>query len=146
MDFMELALRQARLAGSREEVPVGAVLVDASGVPLAADGNRTEAAFDASAHAELLVLRQAGQKLGSPRLTGTTLYVTLEPCPMCAAAIALFRVSRVVFGAYDSKGGGIVHGPRIFEAPGSLFRPEVAGGVRELECAALLRDFFAARR
>ena len=146
MDYMELALEQARLAVSRDEVPVGAVLVDASGIVLAADGNRTEAASDASAHAELLVLRAAGRSLGSPRLTGTTLYVTLEPCPMCAAAIGLFRVSRVVFGAYDSKGGGIVHGPRIFEAPGCLFRPEVAGGVRERECAALLRDFFAARR
>lgn len=146
MDFMELAFEQARLAGLRDEIPVGAVLVDATGVVLAADGNRTEAASDASAHAEILVMRAAAAKRGSPRLTGTTLYVTLEPCPMCAAAIGLFRLSRVVFGAYDVKGGGIVHGPRIFDAPGCLSRPEVAGGVREQECGALLRAFFATRR
>lgn len=142
MDAMELALQQARAAAARGEVPVGAVLLDPGGALLAADGNRTEATPDAAAHAEMLVLREGAQKLGSPRLPGCVLYVTLEPCPMCAAAIGLFRVGRVVFGAYDPKGGGIEHGPRVFDAPGCLHRPEWIGGVRETEAAALLRAFF----
>ena len=146
MDAMALALEQARLAAARGEVPVGAVLLDADGGVLAADGNRTEATPDAAAHAEMLVLREGARRLGSPRLPGCTLYVTLEPCPMCAAAIGLFRVGRVVFGAYDPKGGGVEHGPRVFDSPGCLHRPEVVGGVRETEAAALLRAFFAALR
>jgi cytosine deaminase len=146
MDAMAVALEQARQAGARGEVPVGAALLGPDGSLLAADGNRTEAAHDASAHAEMLVLRAAAARLGSPRLAGCTLAVTLEPCPMCAAAAGLFRVRKIVFGAYDPKGGGVEHGPRVFQWAGCLHRPEVVGGVREAECAALLQAFFAALR
>jgi tRNA(adenine34) deaminase len=146
MTPMDLALEEARAAARRGEVPVGAVLLDAEGQVLAAAGNRTEADHDASAHAEMLVLRAAGQRLGSPRLTGCTLVVTLEPCPMCAAAISAFRVATLIFGAYDPKGGGVEHGARIFAASSCHHRPEVVGGVREAECGELLRAFFAERR
>jgi len=145
-DKMQIALTQARRAAVRGEVPVGAVLLDGAGNVLAQDGNRTEELHDASAHAEMLVLRAAAKLRASPRLPDCELVVTLEPCPMCAAAISAFRVRRVVFGAYDPKGGGIDHGPRLYQAPGSHARPEVIGGVRETEAAALLRAFFAARR
>ena len=143
---MTAALDQARAAAARGEVPVGAVLLAPDGTVLAAAGNQTEADRDASAHAELLVLRAAARALGQPRLPGCTLVVTLEPCTMCAAACTHFRIARVVFGAYDAKGGGIEHGPRVFDAPGCLHRPEIVGGVQETACAALLRDFFQARR
>ena len=143
---MELAIDQARRAAARGEVPVGAVVLDRDGTPLAAFGNQVEADRDAAAHAEMLALRAAARRLGTSRLPGCTLVVTLEPCPMCAAAASLFRVARVVFGAYDPKGGGVEHGARIFEAPSCLHRPEVLGGVRERECADLLRDFFATLR
>ncbi len=139
---MGLALAQAQAAGARGEVPVGAVLLAPDGTVLAQDGNRTEAACDASAHAELLVLRAAAARLGSPRLPGCTLVVTLEPCAMCAAAAAAFRVARLVFGAYDPKGGAIEHGARIFQTQGAIHHPEIIGGVRETEAAALLQDFF----
>jgi len=144
MTPMDLALQEARAAALRGEVPVGAVLLDARGGVLASAGNRTEADNDASAHAEMLVLRAGGQGLGSPRLIDCTLVVTLEPCAMCAAAISAFRVGKLVFGAYDPKGGGVEHGARVFEH--ALHRPEVVGGVRETECGDLLRAFFAARR
>lgn len=143
---MTAALDQARAAAARGEVPVGAVLLAQNGSVLAAAGNQTEADRDASAHAELLVLRAAARALGQPRLPGCTLVVTLEPCPMCAAACAHFRVARIVFGAYDPKGGGVEHGPRVFDAAGCLHRPEIVGGVQETACATLLRDFFQARR
>ena len=143
---MTAALDQARAAAARGEVPVGAVLLAPNGRVLAAAGNQTEADRDASAHAELLVLRAAARALGQPRLPGCTLVVTLEPCPMCAAACAHFRVARIVFGAYDPKGGGVEHGPRVFDAAGCLHRPEIVGGVQETACATLLRDFFQARR
>ena len=146
MDRMHLPLEEARAAGGRGEVPVGAAVFAADGALLARAGNRVEAEADASAHAELLALRQAARALGSPRLLGCTLVATLEPCPMCAAAAVHFRVRCVVFGAYDPKGGGVEHGPRLFDAPGCLHRPEVVGGVREAEAAGLLRAFFAARR
>lgn len=146
MDAMDLALAEAREAAARGEVPVGAVVLGPDGAVLARAGNRTEAAHDASAHAEMLALRAAARRLGSPRLTGCDLVVTLEPCPMCASAASLFRVRRVLFGAYDPKGGGVEHGARVFAAASCLHRPEVIGGVREQESAALLRDFFAARR
>ena len=146
MDKMEIALAEARAAALRGEVPVGAVLLDAEGRVLAQAGNRTEELFDASAHAEMLVLRAAGQLRGSPRLTDCELVVTLEPCAMCAAAISAFRLRKLIFGAYDPKGGGIEHGPRVYAAPGSHHRPEVIGGVREAECAALLQAFFKERR
>lgn len=143
---MQAALAQAEAAASRGEVPVGAVVLDANGTILAACGNQVEATFDASAHAEMLALRAAAAKLGSTRLVGCDLVVTLEPCPMCAAAISLFRIRRLVFGAYDPKGGGVEHGPRVFAAPGCLHRPEVVGGVREQESAVLLRKFFSGLR
>jgi cytosine deaminase len=143
---MALALDQARLAASRGEVPVGAVVAGPDGAILAAAGNECESRHDASAHAEMLAMRAAAANLGTTRLASCTLFVTLEPCSMCAGAASLFRVARVVFGAYDPKGGGIDHGPRVFEAPGCLHRPEVAGGVREAEAAAMLRAFFGGRR
>ncbi len=143
---MELALHEARAAAGRGEVPVGAVVLGPDGAVLAACGNRVEADRDASAHAELLALRAAARALGSPRLPGCTLVVTLEPCPMCAAAAVHFRVGRVVFGAYDPKGGGVDHGPRLFQLPSCLHRPDVVGGVRETECGDLLRVFFAGLR
>ncbi|HTR16803.1 MAG TPA: nucleoside deaminase [Acetobacteraceae bacterium] len=146
MSPIEIALEEARAAAARGEVPVGAVLLDPAGAVLARAGNQTEAAHDAAAHAELLAMREAAARLGTPRLIGCDLVVTLEPCPMCAAAAGLFRIRRVVFGAYDPKGGGVEHGPRIYGAPGAQHRPEVIGGVREAECAALLRDFFAGLR
>ena len=141
---METALHEARAAAG--EVPVGAVVLAPDGSLLAAAGNRVERDRDASAHAELLAMRAAAKRLGTPRLTGCTLVVTLEPCPMCAAAAVHFRVGRIVFGAYDPKGGGVDHGPRIFDQPGCLHRPEVIGGVRERECGAMLRAFFQSRR
>jgi len=143
---MQIALAEARAAAARAEVPVGAVVVGPDGAVLAQAGNRTEQDNDSSAHAELLALRAAARRRGSPRLPDCDLYVTLVPCPMCAAAIGLFRVRRLVFGAYDPKGGGVEHGARVFDAASCHHRPEVVGGVREREAAALLRDFFAARR
>ena len=143
---MQLALDEARLAASRGEVPVGAVVLGPDGALLARAGNTVEAAADASAHAELLALRAAARALGAPRLPGCDLFVTLEPCPMCAQAISLFRIRRLVFGAYDPKGGGVEHGARVFEAASCHHRPEVVGGVREAAAAGLLRDFFTARR
>jgi tRNA(Arg) A34 adenosine deaminase TadA len=146
MSGIEIALAEARAAAARGEVPVGAVVLGPDGAVLARAGNRTEELHDASAHAELLALRAAAAAVGSPRLVGCDLVVTLEPCPMCAQAASLFRIRRVVFGAYDPKGGGVEHGARVFDAPSCHHRPEVIGGVREREAAALLRDFFAPRR
>ncbi len=143
---MAIALEEARAAAARGEVPVGAVVLGPDGAVLARAGNAVEATHDASAHAELLVLRQAAVARGSTRLTDCDLVVTLEPCPMCAHAISLFRVRRLIFGAYDPKGGGVEHGARIFEAATCRHRPEIIGGVRETEAAALLRAFFVARR
>ncbi len=142
---MAQALEQARLAAARGEVPVGAVLVR-DGAVIAAAGNRVEELADPTAHAEVLVLRAAAAAAASPRLGDCDLYVTLEPCPMCAAAISLARLRRVYFGAYDPKGGGVEHGPRVFDHSTCHHRPEVVGGLREGECATLLRDFFRQRR
>ena len=146
MTPMEIALQEARAAAARGEVPVGAVVTDRSGQVLAQAGNEVEARHDPSAHAEMLVLREAARKLGQTRLGDCTLTVTLEPCPMCAQAASFFRVARVVFGAYDPKGGGVDHGARIFAASSCHHQPEIVGGMREGECAALLRAFFEARR
>ncbi len=143
---MEIALDEARAAAARGEVPVGAVVTDAAGQVLARAGNRVEERHDAAAHAELLALRAAAAARGDPRLPDCTLWVTLEPCPMCAQASSFFRVKRVVFGAYDPKGGGVEHGARIFAATSCHHAPEVIGGVRESEAAALLREFFARLR
>jgi tRNA(adenine34) deaminase len=146
MGPMQIALEEARAAALRGEVPVGAVVLGADGAVLARAGNRVEERHDAAAHAELLALRQAAALRGSPRLPDCDLVVTLEPCPMCAQAISLFRIRRLVFGAYDPKGGGVEHGARVFDASSCHHRPEVLGGVQETEAAALLRAFFAERR
>ena len=144
---MTVALELAARGAAAEEVPVGAVLVDGTtGEVLAQAHNRVEELGDPTAHAELLVIQEATRRLGAKRLTVADLYVTLEPCPMCAAAISLARLRRVYFGAYDPKGGGVDHGPRIFEQKTCHHRPEVIGGLCEAEAATLLKDFFAARR
>ena len=145
-DYMRRALAEARAAAAGGEVPVGAVVVDVGGAVLASAGNRTERDRDPTAHAELLALRAAAVRLGSPRLAGCDLYVTLEPCPMCASAASFARIRRLYYGAADPKGGGVEHGPRIFSQPTCHHRPEVYGGIAEAEAAALLRDFFRARR
>jgi tRNA(adenine34) deaminase len=145
--FMDLAFAEAEAAAALGEVPVGAVLVDpATGLVLARAGNRTETQADPTAHAEVLAIRAACAAAGSPRLPGIDLYVTLEPCPLCAAAISFARLRRVYYGAYDPKGGGVDHGPRLFEQPSCHHRPEVYGGLQESRAAALLKDFFQARR
>ena len=144
--MMQFALDEARRAARRGEVPVGAIVVGPDGEVLARAGNEIEARRDPSAHAELLAMRAAAALLGTPRLVGCDLYATLEPCAMCAAAAVHFRLRRIVFGAYDPKGGGVDHGARVFAAPGCLHIPEIVGGVREREAAALLTGFFAARR
>ncbi|WP_211871176.1 nucleoside deaminase [Neoroseomonas terrae] len=146
MTPIERALIEAAAAAARGEVPVGAVVTDATGAVLAAAGNEVEARNDPTAHAEILALRAAAARLGSPRLPDCTLTVTLEPCPMCAQAASFFRVKRIVFGAYDPKGGGVEHGARIFAAPSCHHVPEIVGGVRETDSATLLRAFFSARR
>lgn len=143
---MALALEEARAAAARGEVPVGAVVTDAAGAVLALAGNEVEARQDPSAHAEILALRAAAARREAKWLLDGTLWVTLEPCPMCAQAASLFRVRRVVFGAYDPKGGGVDHGARVFAASSCHHVPEVIGGVRETEAGALLREFFARRR
>lgn len=144
---MDRALELAREAAATGEVPVGAVIVDAAtGRVMAEARNRTEADNDPSAHAELLAIREACRKAGAPRLENADLYVTLEPCPMCAAAISFARVRRLYFGAYDPKGGGVEHGPRIFEQPTCHHRPEVVGGIAETEAGDLLKAFFKERR
>ncbi|TLU71835.1 nucleoside deaminase [Lichenicoccus roseus] len=143
---MEIALSEAREAASRGEVPVGALVLAPDGSELARAGNAVEAAHDASGHAELIAMRAAAARLGSSRLTGCTLVATLEPCAMCAGACSHFRIARLIFGAYDPKGGAVQHGAALFRQPGCLHRPMVIGGVREQESAALLRDFFAVRR
>lgn len=144
--YMQLALEEARQAAARGEVPIGAVLVDERGDILARAGNRTEADADPSAHAELLAIRAACAIRHSPRLPNCTLYVTLEPCPLCATAISFARLKRVVFGAFDPKGGGVEHGPCIFHQPTCHHKPEVTAGVLAEESAALLRTFFTERR
>ena len=143
---MEIALAEAQAAAARGEVPVGAVVLDGAGVVLARAGNEMKARHDATAHAEMLALRAAAAARGEPRLPDCELVVTLEPCPMCAQAVSFFRLRRLVFGAYDPKGGGVEHGARVFEASSCHHRPEVVGGVRERDAAALLEGFFEARR
>lgn len=144
---MDAAFAQAHAAQARGEVPIGAVVVNGNtGELLAADGNRVNELNDPSAHAEILVLRQAGAHLGSPRLLECDLYVTLEPCPMCAQAISFARVRRLYFAAFDAKGGGVDHGPRIYQQASCHHKPEVIGGVREREASELLQDFFKERR
>jgi tRNA(Arg) A34 adenosine deaminase TadA len=143
---MDLAFAEAEAAATRGEVPVGAVIIDPSGAVIAAAGNRTMELKDPTAHAEMLAIRAASAQLGSERLTGCDLYVTLEPCPMCATAISFARLRRLYFGAADEKGGGVEHGPRIFAQATCHHAPDVYGGLGERRAADLLRRFFAARR
>ncbi|WP_310476539.1 nucleoside deaminase [Sandarakinorhabdus sp.] len=143
---MALALDEARAAAARGEVPVGAVVTDAAGTVIAQAGNRTRERNDPTAHAEMLVIRDACAALGSERLLGCTLTVTLEPCAMCAAAIAAARLERLVYGASDPKSGGVEQGARVFSHAQAHHRPEVVAGVAETEGAALLKTFFAGRR
>jgi tRNA(Arg) A34 adenosine deaminase TadA len=143
---MRMALEEAEKAGARGEVPVGAVIVGPDGAVLAAAGNEVEQTGDPTAHAELLAIRKAGAALGAPRLAGCDLWVTLEPCPMCAYAISLARIRRLYYGAADAKAGGVDHGPRIFASTSCHHRPEVYGGIGETRAAELLQTFFRARR
>jgi tRNA(adenine34) deaminase len=142
---MDAAFEAARAAGARGEVPVGAAIVR-DGAVIASAGNRTIADSDPTAHAEMLAIRAAAAALGSERLADCDLYATLEPCAMCAAAISFARIRRLYYAASDEKGGAVEHGPRFFSQPTCLHAPEVYGGLRASEAAALLTGFFAARR
>ncbi len=144
---MRIALEEAQAAAQRGEAPIGAVVYDpASGQIVAQAGNSPIALSDPTAHAEILALRAAAATLGNYRLTGLELFVTLEPCAMCAGAISHARIGRLVFAATDEKGGAVVSGPRFFDQPTCHWRPQVEGGVMGEESAALLKDFFRARR
>ncbi len=143
--FMDAALAEARAAQAAGEVPVGCVIVR-DGEVIARAGNRTLADRDPTAHCELLAIRRAAAALGSERLTGCDLYVTLEPCAMCTAAISFARIRRLYYGAADVKGGAVENGVRFFDQPTCHHRPEVYGGISEADAAALLKDFFRARR
>lgn len=143
---MHRALDEARAAASRGEVPIGAVITGPDGTVLAAAGNAVVGPRDPTGHAELIAIRAAARTLGSERLEGCDLYVTLEPCAMCAQAIAFARIRRVYFGAEDPKGGGVTVGARIFSQPTTHHRPEIYGGILEADAAQLLRDFFRDRR
>jgi tRNA(adenine34) deaminase len=143
--WMNFALDQARKAGARGEIPVGAVLVWKDKA-IAAAGNRVEELCDPTAHAEIVVIREATRLLGTSRLNEGDLYVTLEPCPMCATALSFARIRQIFFGAFDPKGGGVDHGPRIFDQPTCHHRPEVFGGISEQACSLLLTNFFRKKR
>ena len=145
--FMDLALREAEAAAARGEAPIGAVVVDGgTGEVLARAGNRTEELADPTAHAELLAIRAAAARRAAPRLPECDLYVTLEPCPMCAQAISFARIRRLYFGTSDGKGGGVENGARIFDQSSCHHRPEVYGGIEASRAEALLREFFQALR
>ncbi len=145
-DHMAAALDEARAAAARGEVPVGAVMVAPDGTPVARAGNRVLELSDPTAHAEILALRAACAAAGSERLPGHALYVTLEPCPMCASAIAQARIARLVYGAADPKSGGVAQGPRVYSHSQCHHRPEVVDGIGAEDAAALLREFFQGRR
>jgi len=145
-EAIALALSEAKAAAERGEVPVGALLVDVDGALVALDGNRILERRDPTAHAEMLVIRAAAERLRNERLIGTTLYVTLEPCAMCAAAMSLARIGRLVFAAEDPKGGAVLHGPRFFAQPTCHHRPRIERAGDAKEAGALLKAFFKARR
>jgi tRNA(adenine34) deaminase len=145
-DSMQLALDQARMAAMHGDVPVGAVVIDQAGTVLASAGNEREIRHDPTAHAEILALREASRRLRSWRLTGLTLVVTLEPCTMCAGALVLARVARLIFGAFDPKAGAVSSLFDVVRDPRLNHRVEVRGGILEAECGALLKDFFASRK
>ncbi len=143
---MKLALEQGQAAADRGEVPVGAVIIGPDGQVVAADGNRTRELNDPTAHAEILVLRAACAAAGSERLPDHDLYVTLEPCAMCAAALAAARIRRIYYGASDPKSGGVAHGARVFSHPQAHHTPEIYDGIGAEEATQLLKSFFAGRR
>lgn len=143
--FMEAAFAEARAAGVRGEVPIGAVVVR-DGIIIGRGGNETRALADVTAHAEIVAIRRASQTVGDERLTDADLYVTLEPCTMCAAAVSFARIRRLYYAAGDPKGGGVEHGARFYEQPTCHHAPEVYSGIRESEAASLLRDFFQEKR
>ena len=145
--YFDLAIKEARLTSARGEVPVGAVIVEVpTGRILAKAGNLIETTKDPTAHAEILAIREATNILGTPRLKDCDLYVTLEPCPMCAAAISFARIRRLYFGAFDQKSGGVDHGPKIYTHPTCHHAPEVYGGIEETLCRRLLKEFFLEKR
>ena len=146
VSYMQTALDEARAAAGRGEVPVGAVIVSPAGEIVARAGNRTRELNDPTAHAEVLAIRSACEKLGQERLTDNDLYVTLEPCPMCAAAISFARIRRLYYGAGDPKSGGVAHGARVFAHPQCHHAPEIYDGIGSAEAEALLKEFFAERR
>lgn len=145
-DYMQMAIAEAQAAARRREVPVGAVIVDAGGAVIARSGNAPIALDDPTAHAEILAIREACYDAENYRLTGATLYVTLEPCTMCAGAISNARIARVVYGAADPKGGAVESGVRFFEQVSCHHKPEVTAGINAAETSYLLRSFFKARR
>lgn len=145
-EAIALALAEAKSAAARGEVPVGAVLLSGTGALLAQDGNRIVENRDPTAHAEMLVLRAGAKAIGNERLTGTQLFVSLEPCAMCAGAMSLARVARLVFAAEDPKGGAVVNGPRLFEQPTCHHRPEIVRGGDAVAAGDVLKEFFRARR
>lgn len=142
---MVKALESARLGEGCGEVPIGAVIVHNNTI-IASAHNLVETLNDPTAHAEMLVIQEAAKVLGTPRLVACQLYVTLEPCPMCAQAISFARIKTLYYGAYDPKGGGVDHGPKIFKQPTCHHAPEVYGGILEMECGQILKDFFQAKR
>lgn len=144
--YMELALGEAEIAAQRGEVPVGAVIVDRGGQVIARAGNETIASRDPTGHAEIIAIRRACEIMGSERLSGCDLYVTLEPCAMCAGAISLARIERLYFGALDGKGGAIESGVCFFDQPSCHHRPEVYSGIDEIRASELLKEFFKSRR
>jgi len=146
MDMMSKLIGLAKAGANMGEVPIAAAVVAADGTLLALRHNETEALHDATAHAELLAIREACAVRGEKYLTDCTLYVTLEPCAMCAQAAAHVKIGKIIFGAYDAKGGGVEHGARVFTQPTCHHVPEVIGGIEEAACGALLSDFFAAKR
>ena len=144
---MKLALEEAKTAYDREEVPIGAIIVDpATGNIIARASNRTRELSDPTAHAEILAIREACDKAGAQRIPELDLYVTLEPCTMCAGAISFARIRRIIIGATDPKGGGILHGSKFYDQPTCHHRPEVTSGIMEEECGQILRDFFKDKR
>lgn len=146
ISHMQTALEEARAAAEAGEVPVGAVIVGPDGTVLAQTRNRMRELRDPTAHAEMLAIRAACAALGSERLTGCDLYVTLEPCPACAGAISAARIARLYYGAADPKSGGVAQGPRVFDHPQAHHKPEVYGGIAEREASDILKTFFAGRR
>ena len=146
LNYMDIALEEAEAAARRGEVPVGAVIVDGGGKILARSGNRVLELQDPTAHAEILVIREAARVLGSERLAGCCLHVTLEPCPLCASAISMARIERLYYGAEDEKSGGVDHGPRLYTSSALHHKPEVYGGINERRASQLLKGFFAQRR